>query len=96
MISCRSASIAIDPFTPSLNLIAINYLKPCMARTGDLQDFNRGTICGQRGLPMAAMLGPGGPSVAATLGPGDRLWGDHRWHDSSLQIIQFIYVISGT
>ena len=44
-----------------------------MARTSDLQDFNRGTICGQEGLPMASMLGPGGPSVAATLGPGDRL-----------------------
>ena len=37
---------------------------------------------------MAAMLGPRRPSVAATLGPGgtdlgDRLWGDHRWHDSA-------------
>ena len=40
----------------------------CMAGTSDLQDFNRGTICGQGGLPMAAVLGPGGPSVAATLG----------------------------
>ena len=40
-----------------------------MARTSDLQDFNRGTICSQGGLPMAAVVGPGGPSVAATLGP---------------------------
>ena len=42
-----------------------------MARTSDLQDFNRGTICGQGGLPMAAMLRLGEPSVAAILGPGD-------------------------
>ena len=50
----------------------------CMARTSDLQDFNRGTICGQGtlgGLPMAAMLGPGGPSVAATLGLGGPIMG---------------------
>ena len=49
----------------------------------ELQDFNRGTICGQGGLPMAAMRGPGGPSVAATLSPGGPIMGDHRWHDSS-------------
>ena len=29
---------------------------------------------------MAAMLGPGGPSVAATLGPGGPIMGGtHRW-----------------
>ena len=46
-----------------------------MARTSKLQDFNRGTICGQGGLPMAAMRGPGGLSVAATLGPGGPIMG---------------------
>ena len=48
-----------------------------MAHTSDLQDFITG------GLPMAAMLGPGGPSVAATLDPGGPIMGDHRWHDST-------------
>ena len=37
-----------------------------MVRTSELQDFNRGTICGQGGLPMAVMLGP-----------GDHLWQPH-------------------
>ena len=46
-----------------------------MARTSELQDFNRGTICGQGGLPMAAMHGLGGPSVAATLGRGGPIMG---------------------
>ena len=45
-----------------------------MTYTSDLQDFNRGTSV-VRGLPMAAMLGPGGPFVAATLGPGGPIMG---------------------
>ena len=60
----------------------INYLKSstarCIAHTGDLQDFNMGTICGQGDyLCMAAMLGLGGPSVAATLGLGGLIMGDY-------------------
>ena len=30
------------------------------------------------GLPMAAMLGLGGPSVAPTFGPGGPIMGDHQ------------------
>ena len=45
-----------------------------MASTSDLQDFTRRTICGQGGLPMAAMLGQGGLPMAAMLGQGDYLW----------------------
>ena len=45
--------------------------------TNYLQDFNREAICGQGGLPTAAMLGPGEPFVAATLGPGGPIMGDH-------------------
>ena len=37
---------------------------------------------------MAAVLGPGGPSIAilfATDGPGGPILGDHLWHDSPRQ-----------
>ena len=66
-----------NPFLQS----SINYLKPstalCMARTSDLQDFNRGTICGQEGLSMAAMLGPGDHLWKPRLVQGDYLWQPH-------------------
>ena len=41
----------------------------------DLQDFNTETICGQRGLPMAAMLDPEDHMWQSHLVRGERLWG---------------------
>ena len=45
---------------------------------------------------MAAVLGPGGPSIAtqfATDGLGDPFWGDHLWHDRCLILIQVVFII---
>ena len=51
-----------------------------MARTSNLQDFNKGTICGQE-TTYGSHAWSGGPFVAATLGPGGPIMGDHRLHD---------------
>ena len=51
-----------------------------MARTSDLQDFNKGPSV-VKGTTYGSHARSGEPSVAATLGPEDQLWGDHRWHD---------------
>ena len=64
---------------------SINYLNPstalCMARTSNLQDFNRGTTCGSHTWSEGTIC-------------GSHTWSGvpyHRWHDRTL-IIQMAVI----
>ena len=58
---------------------SINYLKPsaapCMARTSDLQDFTRGTICGQETSYLWQPRLVRGTICGSHTRSGDQLWG---------------------